>query len=517
MFFRYGNPLPSAEPLALLGGSLILDAGEADQSFLLRCQDRFVTYAWLLGLRPILLAENESAARRIVDALALLRGDCARIARVCGIPALRCPAEPLILGCDPLEARVFPLLPFPALAPQAVFHLNQISPSAARLVEGIADILEDQGVDHALDRQVLHADAVRALKLHDKRSAIALAQTCPTPAPAMLATAMIEPEELAGLQSWKALRDLYCSRTGEAPAEALVVKSALDSAGNVSATLARETFEEGRARVLNAYADAAGIDVDTAISSMRGDIARSRLDPAAYDTPRLAKFEELRRERRAGVSLLVQRCVPRARSTWQKPASLGLTFHVTDAVVRLLAVNAQTYHDAERRHFRGALLDRRIETAFAESPFATEMHNLALHFAGAGYRGPIGFDALRDVDDSYILIHDCNPRLSAVFPALAMRGALHPKPNSLLSLGYRGEVQVPDLPAALAALAAAGLLYGAGRTSGLLLLPNMAGPQRCDLLLIDSTPRLLDSAASVLEAAGVRAGISSIIPGMPVE
>ena len=516
MFFRYGVAQPGAEPLALLGGALILDSGESDQSFLFRCQDRFVTYAWLLGLRPILLAEDAAMARQTVDAIAALRADCVTIARACGLTALLRPPEPLILACDPLTATLFPLAR-PTLTRHAVFYLNQVSPTAALLVKGAATALSNWGIQTGVNHDRLEADARRALRLHDKRAAIAVARTCALPAPRMLTTETIDANELATLNNWGALQAWYRAKTDEAAPDALVIKSTRDSAGNVAAVLNAGTFSYVRKHLLEMFVRSSGGDMSTALASIRADIAESRLDPTAYPDDRLRAFEELRRERRGNLAMLVQRFIHPAPSVPAKPASLGISFHVGERGVQTLAIAAQTYHDADRRHFRGAMLDRRIDAAFTGSRFEAEMRNLAGHFAAQGYNGPIGFDALCDADGEYTLIQDCNPRLSAILPTLAIHRALRPAPRSLLSLGYRGEVHVPDLPAALAALDGAGLLYGARRRSGLLPLPSMVGAKRVDLLLVDSPPHILDHAAAALASVGVQAAISSAIPGLPTE
>jgi|GEM_PF-1504166 len=519
MFFSYGSGDGGAEQLALLGGSLILDSGEADQSFLFRCQDRFITYAWLLGLRPVLLVADAEHGRAQLEAVVALRDDCGVVAAATGLVGLFRRLEPLILGCDPLNLTLNKLLPLPSLTKHTRIHLNQVSPTAAKLLEGIADILQENGVELTLNRAAMWDDSKRALRLHDKIAAHALAQACPPPAPPQLATAALDPAELAQMKNWEDLLAHYSAATGDgAPHRALMVKSSRDSAGNVAALLDDLEFDQLRRRLLEEVAKALGGQEQEALADVRAAIAASRLEDAAYPDERLASFEAIRRQRREGLQLVVQRAVPPAAPCWDKPAALGLSYYVDAETVQPLAVSAQTYQDAHRRHFRGALLDDRIEGLFLGSDLERQMRCLCTHFQQQGYRGPIGFDALRDEGGSYILIQDCNPRLSAVFPALALRRSLSRgglRSRFLLSLGYRGEARIPNLHATLAALDAAALLYTSKRRSGLLLLPNMVGPQRCDLYLIDAPLVTLDRAARVLAELGCQADISSEIAGLP--
>ncbi len=521
IFFSYGTPHPGAEPLALLGGSLILDAGEADQSFLLRCQDRFVTYAWLLGLRPILLVADADHGRRHADAVAELGAACVTLAAATGLPDLVRPLDPLILGCDPLDAFVHSAVPLPELAGRATYHLNQMSPTAAALLGGIDAVLSAHGVDTGLDRIRCRADGERALRFQDKATARALVEACLAPASCQLPTATIGLADFGELADWDAFTARYREGSGDrGEITALVIKSTRDSAGNVAAAVTAGNFVAERGRLLAEIARSTGDDGDdAALRAIRADIDASRLDPAAFPDERLRLFERLRRSRRAGLALFVQRRVSATDAGPGRPAALGLSFQLDRvAGVRIIAASAQTYHDDARRHFRGAVLDDRIEAGFCGTAFEQEMHAICERFLAAGYEGPIGFDALLDREDRYVLIHDCNPRLSAVFPPLALRRALTrtgARPASVLNLGYRGDYVIPDPAGALAMLDEMGLLYSAGRRSGLVLLPSLVRPQAYDLFLVDAAPEALDRAAPILAEAGCHTALSSAIPGLP--
>lgn len=518
-FFTYGEARPETGRLALLGGALLLDGGEADQTFLLRCQDRYVAYAWLFGLRPILLVEHEEQAGRLGIALDALRSDCAEVADATGLYDLFQIRNPIIFGCDLMDLTIRPCGPPSELPGTAAFYLNQVSPTAVEILLGINRQLQLQGVRTGVDTTQLRADSENAIRFYDKVRAASFTRACPAPAPPQLETQILSPSRLSAMQDWDALTSWHCDAV-QSPqvSDAIIIKSSRDSGGNVAEVFSRETFGTSKRRLLDAIASSTGLKEAAAITAMRADIATSRLDPEHYSDARLRSFETLRRERRQALEMLVQRWVPHAMPAPPLPAACGLSFFLDENSVSLIAVNGQGYHDRERRHFRGALLDDRIDDCFTRSSLWPQMIGLCRHFARAGYRGPISFDALRE-GNGYILIDDCNPRLSAVMPALALRRALADigrRPSSLLSLGYRGETLVPDLAGTLAALGNAGLLYTRARRSGILPIPNMVRSGGIDLFVVDAPLVTLDRAAPILAAAGCQANISSAIPGLSV-
>lgn len=517
IFFTYGNARPEAERLALLGGALLLDNGEADQTFLLRCQDRYVAYAWMFGLRPILLVEDEGQAGFLTEAIAALGKACAQVAAATGLGGLFQFRNPIVFCCDLINLTIKSLGPVSELQGPVVFHLNQVSPTAAKILKGVSRELQSRGVPASIDFARLHSDSENAIRFNDKVWSGSFTRMCPTPAPPQLETRVISAAGLSALEDWEALTHWFGGQLAllDYP---IVIKSARDSGGNVAEVFTKETFDASKRCLLDKIAHSTGQDERAAISALRAEIKTSRLNAQSYSDTRLRLFETMRRERRGSLDLLVQRWVSPAVPAPDRPAVCGLSFHVGETSASLIAVNGQAFHDRERRHFRGALLDDRIDQYFARSSFLKQMNGLCGHFARAGYRGPISFDALRD-GSGYVLIDDCNPRLSAILPALALRRGLADvglQPLSLLSLGYRGETLVPDLAAALAALANAGLLYTRATRSGILPIPNMVRPGGFDLFVVAAPLTILDQAAPILAAAGCHADISSAIPGLSV-
>jgi hypothetical protein len=209
------------------------------------------------------------------------------------------------------------------------------------------------------------------------------------------------------------------------------------------------------------------------------------------------------------MTILVQRAVAPhpADRRW---GGIGLSYLIESAERALpLAVAGQVYADAERRRFLGSYLDDALATAVLTPALAAQMEALCLRYAAVGYRGPINFDARLDADGRYVLIHDCNPRLSAVFPALAVRDALRAagrEPRSVLSLGYRGEFVARDAAGFLAQLDARGALYTHERARGVLVLPNLAREDGFDALLVDVEPERAGDLLAALRACAGDAG-----------
>lgn len=335
-----------------------------------------------------------------------------------------------------------------------------------------------------------------------------------------LRTAILGPDRFFALRDWEDLTAFYARETGDrAPVDALMVKSSRDSAGNCAALLREQNFEAARQALGRELALSLGnVPATAALPGLRRDIASSpQLDPAEFPSERLLAFEALRRGRRDGVTLLVQRWIEPPVSAADPPA-IGLSFHVGAGAVRTLAVAAQTYHDTECRHFRGALLDRALEERWRGSPFEARLHGLCRRLAADGWRGPVNFDALLAEPGRYCMIQDCNPRLSAVFPALALRRALArtgPAPARLLSLGYRGEYRTADLSATLASLGRDGLLCRADRLAGLLVLPSLVAPDGFDLALIDVADDAVAPILAALPGYGFEMALSPALLGFP--
>ncbi len=509
-FFRFGGAGASAaEPLGIVSGGLILDSGEADPTFVYRCQDRYLTYTGLAGMRTVFFVADDAHARRYRTLVERHAERYDLVAKWTGALPLDAIREPLYVACDIASMTAGACETFERQAralrdgPPVELRFNQISPTTARLAAQLDDLLAARGVPTAFDRGACHAAGALALFFHDKAHAAALAlRAGPDSLPRHAETAFLAPGELLRIESWDALVARYAELSGDArPPAALYVKSSRDSGGNVAARLDAATFGERIGALRDAVAHdvlCEAADSPERIALVRAEIALApSLRNRAYDDAALAAHARARRSRRAGITMLVQREIapPRYGGGF---AGLGLSYAIEapDRIVPV-AVAAQTYKDAQHQHFLGSLLDDELARTLPDD-FAPAMEALCARFADVGYRGPINFDARLDADGRYVLIHDCNPRLSAVFPALAVRAAMQDAgmpARRVLSLGYRGELVCADLAAFLAALDVRALLYTAERPHGVVVLPNLARDGGLDALLVDvddaDVPRIL--------------------------
>jgi hypothetical protein len=180
-----------------------------------------------------------------------------------------------------------------------------------------------------------------------------------------------------------------------------------------------------------------------------------------------------------------------------------------DGTIFPLGATAQLYRDPDHKHFQGAYLSGAIERDFTVQ-FRASMRELCLRYAERGYRGPINFDARRDISGQYRLIYDCNPRLTGVLASLAVRDALRSGGSaveSVLTLGYRGEFILPDIEDALIRLDRTGLLFTRSRPRGVVVVPNLCRQDGFDLHLANIDPseanRLLSGELGALSAGTV--------------
>ena len=103
MFFHFpkqASPQSPARPLGFVGGMLLLDSGEVDRTFVFRCQDRYLTYTSLAGMRSVLLVADESHAALYRHQIELLGDSLRRIVSRTGVLAgFEIPA-PVFVACD---------------------------------------------------------------------------------------------------------------------------------------------------------------------------------------------------------------------------------------------------------------------------------------------------------------------------------------------------------------------------------------------------------------------------------
>ena len=514
--FRFGAP--NVAPLAIVAGGLILDLGEAERTFIFRCQDRFLAYTSLWGLRSAFFAAGDNHVGIYRSQIAMQRGRYDRIRARTGLFAGRPLLEPLYVGCDIDQLRLCALTGFAGqaktLAPSLALAINQISPTYAGLLAQLAELLRRQGIrvdDIAAQSAQLAGLAVACADKSDYLALAAGTRSLPPHVP----TALFSSAELAAQADYGALAAEYLKRIGgNAPAPArLFVKATLNSAGNLSALIDPGNFAGEMHRLGTTLAREAaieGAELDEQEAELRQEVdAAPCLRPLGFAAEQLRRYKRSQAETRQQVDFLVQ---PEVRRRHGDTAfgGIGLSFMLgEDGAVAPLGASAQFYRDPDNKHFQGAYLSEAVER---DIPFCFHegMRELCLRYAARGYRGPINFDARRDGTGRYQLIYDCNPRLTGVLASLAVRDALRvggSPVGSMLTLGYRGEFVLPDLDAALDRLDRAGLLCTPERPRGVVVLPNLCRDNGFDLHLSNIDPdeanRLLDNELGALSAGTV--------------
>jgi hypothetical protein len=514
-FFRLGQ---GAERLAVIGGGLILDSGEAERTFLYRCQDRFLTYTSVLGLRSVVFVSDEAHALLYDVLIDKLRARLGLIAAYAGIVDAAIP-PPFYVQCDLEAFRVGSFARFERQLAQlragdagVHFELNQISPSTCAILAQFDAALRACGVYTGFDADAAARAADLALKLHDKSEYVRLVKSSADAdrLPRHVPTAVIPAASFTAIASWAALVDAYRSgSTDTRPPPALFVKSASDSSGNVSALLTRENF----AARIEAFKAEVRLNLLSCELDGPALVADLRREVEAAPTLRHHEFSDdtLRRWRRRqaaahhGIPLLLQPAVtpPPAAGTPARSIGISMMIEGPDAIAPITA-SAQLYKDRERRQYLGSHVSDALDAAVLTPRRLEELNALCRVIADRGYRGPINFDACLDADGDYTFIYDCNPRLTAIYPPLAVREALRRAgraADAVLSPGYRGELIVSDLQSCLDTCRSRNLLYTAQRPRGAIVLPNLCREDGYDVLVVNCGIR--EAAAILAEFANV--------------
>lgn len=502
-FFDAGPASPAdALPLGLVAGGLIFDSGEAERTFLFRCQDRYLGFNTLHGLRTVLFVANDEHARIYQSELARFGQTWRAVAEVTGVLPPEGPPEPLFVSCDIDRLKLgscwalLDQLRRGVLARGAAprLLLNQLSPTYAAFVAQLDALLRAHGAGGGYAVEECARLGGLALHFHDKAHYVELLrQHAGEELPPHVPTAVLPPERFMAARSWRELVALYREATGDGEPAALFVKSSRDSSGNVAARLTAETFESRAAALrheVEQHILCRDLDFAARVRELRGEVdAAPTLRPLALTDDRLLRYKRQQAERRAGIRLLVQREVTPPPDLRGRFAGIGLSFHVWGPnEVEPLCVAAQIYRDPDRRSYLGSYLSPALVQAALRPEPAARLRHLCRLFAEQGWRGPINFDARLNEAGEYELIYDCNPRLTAVYPPLAVRAGLRRQgleAETLLSLGYRGDFVWEDLPARLAALSARGFLFTPKNPRGAVVLPNLSRRNGYDVVLVN--------------------------------
>lgn len=484
-FFRFGAAACDTAPLAILAGGLILDSGEAERTFIYRCQDRYFAFGAAFGLHTLCFVASDAHVDRYEAAFRQLNVHLAAIQAFTGVLFPNGIAAPLYVGCDLAALTVLPTAAFRrSIADAAWRHsisgvaLNQISPTYAGLLHQLQLLLRQEGLSPDWEVDAAARMGHLALRFHNKAAYVDLvAQDRTGQMPPHTRTLCFTFREFMRHSRWSEIQSHFISDFGE-PAR-LFVKSSFDSGGNFAAVLASDTFTTIRAALLHEYDRACPTAAmeSQSLEALRAEIASAPVQAGLrFADEDLRAFREEQSRKRQDVRLLVQPQIEAAAGS-ELPSGIGVSCFICDeGRSELIGICVQLYRDSDRRHFAAALLSAPVEARVLASIGEPSLRRLCDAFARQGYRGPIGFDARLNANGSYEFIYDCNPRLTAVFPALAIRRLLATRGLALdiVALGYRGEHVYPDVTAQLDSLRREGLLFTLERPRGVLLLPNLS-------------------------------------------
>lgn len=488
-------------PLAWMGGGLIVDSGEAENTFPFRCQDRFVVYSSLLELRSVLLVMDSAHEVRYRQLVCRLNE---RLCELCEAQGLAVPQvrEPLYVRTDLSTLTLMPTRAFAraaeaigAAAGKVMFLTNQISPTTAAMLASTAQMLRGHGVAVDFDTAACLRLGALALRWHNKARFLELqSEIAGAGGPPWVPSARVPAADFAAAPGWAplALRVAREWQLTDPPTE-LFVKSAQDSGGNVTAILSAgdcqpavdEFLGEVRRWLLAEQFDQPGF-----LDELRAEceLPPSMRSVALHDH-QLAALRRRQGERRVDIPLLVQPVLRSPRHAGSSPASVGISFQVeANGACRLLAAAIQIYRDPQRRQFLGLALDDALLEDQRVALLVAQCEAVCRVLARHGFRGPVNLDACLGPDGKYWFTGDCNPRLTAVFVPLAARSWLARsgvRPQRVISFGYRGEFILPDARATLDRWADAGLLFGRERGCGMLVLPNLARADGHDVIAIN--------------------------------
>ncbi|NOX35366.1 MAG: hypothetical protein GXP56_16825 [Deltaproteobacteria bacterium] len=469
LFFRFGKALEPAAPgfpIVCLNGGIMADTGNEKKNYIFFNQDRYPLYAAMGGMRCLIFTYDDEHMEQYCKRLAKAKKDLKLIESYTGpLLAFELPV-PLFLHLK--DTHPFKLITNAKLKEQALdpaiinphvttagIYLNQISPTISGLLSGFYKFLLDNHINLSVRLDEYERMAHCALKWHDKANYVKLIKNSTTKAdfPDHVPTAVLSSRHMDSL-TWDRLKNFFSGETRVNDIEAFYIKSNIDTAGEVSAIVNKTNFS-------------------LQIHSLKQQIA--------------LKITAMERTH-SNLKLLIQPYIKRSGPD-DFPKTIGITYNILDKNhFQLVAVIGQVYEDREYKTFIGSYMSDKMTDQVMASIGKGRIKNLVQLFADQGYRGPVNLDAIRNNQNKYQFIYDCNPRLGGTFPGLILKKAFEKQGliiNNLLTLGYRGRIIYPDLASKLDQLKDLGLLYTKKNQKGIYIIPSIVRPQSFDIVLIN--------------------------------
>lgn len=420
------------KPLSRIGGELLIDSGNEDPSYVFRAQERYLPYTCMLNNRSLFFVQGPEHLDSYHNRLSFYQNHHSVLAEYTGFSIEEIDPVFVELSDDNL-IKVLDKKSFPFNA----ISINQLSPTIVRLLHQI-----DNQTATNYDLQQYESVANLALRLSSKAEYIRLiVENQNRDLPLHTDTLILEEDQFFNY-TFEQLQNYFLEETGIV-CEEFFVKSAVDAGGELGGVFNRNNFDQ----------------------------KISRLAHDSEGKHRQHKIEFLIQRR-----LISDSCV-------------GFSYFIQDRenISRIVA-SGQIHEDEERKEFLGAVLSEELERSIFQKVNENQIINMCQLFADLGYRGPINFDAIENEDGEYEFIGDCNPRLSAVYPNLAVRDFLRKQGmavRSIANLGYRGRVILNDFRKTLDQLGQQDLLFSQSHPFGIWVVPSFTRENRFDFWFIN--------------------------------
>ncbi|MCP4751873.1 MAG: hypothetical protein GY866_13340 [Proteobacteria bacterium] len=449
------------KPLCRIGGELLIDSGNEDPTYIYRSQERYLPYTCMINRRSLFFVRDTDHLKAYRDRLEVFKKNQAISAEVSGFSPET--IEPVFVELTPdLSLGNFDHESFPRHA----IGINQLSPTLVGILVRIAAQAESNcDLEHygkTADLALHLSNKAEYVRLVEKNDALDL--------PRHAATLILKEDSFFDLD-FEALQHRFKMECDEFCTE-FFVKSALDSGGEICGIVNSDNYEHKTARL---------------------------------------RRDSIRKRPHKKIEFLIQKRLPNS-------SCVGFSYyiHTRDKIERLTA-SEQIYEDEERKEFLGAIVSDRLEKTIFRKIDESKVINLCRLFADLDYRGPINFDAIENTQGDYEFVGDCNPRLSAVYPNLAVREFLSGNGieiASIANLGYRGRIELEDFASTIKELGRHGLLFSRAAHRGIWIVPSFTGEHRFDFWFVNMPNQEIERFVGSSHFAGILHSNSCDIDGV---
>jgi len=490
------------DSIICLNGSLIFDSAEADLSFWFRCQDRYLLFASLLGDRSLFFVKNDQHREQYIKSISQLRKDFKSIQATQDIWQDGRIPEPLyaqldieLFGSQHHLVKLFPDdIGNKQLLEIIKIRTNQVSPTYFKLLRDLKSLLLDRGVDLRIDRGHVEDMEQKIMLFNDKAFYVDLISRYRGDLPKHVDTALLNPEKWGEITTWDELVLLiYPIAENKPMPSSIYVKSSLDSGGNGAVKFTKEEFDKTRIafdEIIRTHILANEPDTDNITLNLQKVLADSATFNRCWTEIDASNFVKdfIDRRRKLDISLLIQTEIKKSANR-DLPFGIGINCYIKNRdEINIVAIAGQLYSDRDCKIHIGAHLSNDLRNKVLTDSFEKQIIELCRCFAEEGYIGPIGFDACLE-NESYTLIYDCNPRCTAILPALVIKSSLELEGyeiSQIINIDYRGRFVFPNFIEQLNLLKKKNLLFHSDHPSGILLLPNLARKNGYDAFFINN-------------------------------